>query len=53
MEETDRIVLVERLKELGPDGVRTLLASDAFPTGMKMEILKWLADQNGKRKKGD
>lgn len=49
MEET----LLERLKELGPEQVRQMLASDSFPTGMKMEILKWLADQNGKKKKGD
>ena len=51
MEEADRLVLIERLKQHGPETVRQLLASDAFPTGMKLEILKWLADQNGKAKK--
>jgi hypothetical protein len=41
----DLKALHERLKKLGPDRVRYLLVSDSFPTGMKMEIVNWLADQ--------
>jgi hypothetical protein len=39
----DLKALRARLKELGPDGVRALLASDSFPTTHKIEIAKWLA----------
>ena len=46
MEELDRLVLLERLKELGRVSVERMVALDAFPTGMKLEIAKWLVEQD-------
>jgi hypothetical protein len=51
LEEADIKALIERLKELGPEQVRSMLATDSFPTGMKREIFKWLSDQAGRKEK--
>ena len=51
MDEADRLVLIERLKELGIETVKRRLATGGFPTGMERAIEDWLDEQEGKRKK--